>query len=81
MVEQTRIWRAGDEVKIECDDQTLPGVIIRASPSGVSLMLGFEAILGNHVAYMPVLRHDDGVYRSIITGIAVTVSPIEETSS
>jgi hypothetical protein len=65
--------RTGDAVTIECDGRTIPGTVILASPNGVSLMLGFEAVLDGHLGMMPVLRDDDGSYASIMTGIKVTL--------
>lgn len=66
MVDQPTEWRSGDAVMITCDGETIEGTILLASPNSVSLMLGFEAILAEHVGMMPVLRHKDGVYRSIV---------------
>lgn len=68
------MWKNGDEVLIEYEGRSVPGWIILASPNSVSLMLGFEAMLGGHVGMMPVLRHDDGVYRSIISEEAVRLT-------
>jgi hypothetical protein len=74
MVERMDIWRTGDAVQIECDGRTVPGSVTLASPNSISLVLSFEAILDGHVGMMPVLRHDDGVYRSIVTQVAVRLS-------
>lgn len=74
MNEPAKILRTGDAVQIACDGRRLPGTVILASPNGVSLMLGFEAILDGHLGMMPVLRGDDGTYRSIMTGIPVKLT-------
>jgi hypothetical protein len=67
--------KSGDAVTIFCAGCRVDGTVIMASPNGASLMLGFESILDGHVGMMPVLRGDDGVYRSIITGSEVRVVP------
>jgi hypothetical protein len=72
------MWKTGDDVLIECAGQTVPGRVVLASPNSVSLMLDFEAILDGHVGMMPVLRHDDGIYRSIVTQIAVSLKPLDD---
>jgi hypothetical protein len=64
--------KTGDKIWIGCDDRTVEGVILLASPNEQSLMLKFEASLDGHVGMMPVLMMD-GVYRSIVTGQAVAV--------
>lgn len=67
--------KTGDPVLIGYDGRTVEGTIMLASENELSLMLGFEAMLGGHLGMMPVLRDDGGVYRSIITGEAVAVVP------
>jgi hypothetical protein len=61
--------KKGDRVRITVGDHTVEGVILLASSNGVSLMLGFEAALGNpsglYVGSMPVMLHDDG-YRDLV---------------
>ena len=58
----------GDQIEVTCDGRTVEGVVLIASPNNVSLAIGFEAIFAGHVGMMPIFRHDDGVYRSIIDG-------------
>lgn len=70
------MWSAGDEVLIEYEDRSVSGWIVLASPNSISLMLGFEAMLGGHVGMMPVLCHDDGIYRSIVTEKPVKLSKL-----
>lgn len=72
--------KTGDAVQIKCAGAMFPvdGTVILASENGASLMLGFEAILDGHVGMMPVLRGDDGVYRSIVTGVEVVITPRRE---
>lgn len=70
------IFKTGDAVLIECDGRTAPGIVVFASENGVSLMLGFEAVLSGHAGMMPVLRDDDGdgnTFHSIMTGVRVIV--------
>lgn len=66
-------WRTGEPVIIECDGRRVEGAIIHASGNGKSLMLGFEAIIDGHIGMMPVLRDDDGRYRSIMNDIDVVL--------
>jgi hypothetical protein len=67
-------FKTGDAVLIECEGRRVPGEVVFASGNGVSLMLGFEAVLAGHVGMMPVLRDDKGAYQSIMTGHAVALS-------
>ena len=70
---RTTLWKTGDQLVVECQGRTVSGAVKLASPNGVSLMLEFEAILAEHVGMMPVMRHDDGNYRSIVNGQVVTL--------
>lgn len=71
-------WRAGETVVIECIGQRIEGAVIHASTNGRSLMLGFEAMIDGHVGMMPVLRDDDGRYRSIVNGVEVVLHEKKE---
>jgi hypothetical protein len=64
MTEQ-RHFRTGDAVQIEHDGRWIPGNVVMASGNGRSLMLSFDGIIDGHVAMMPVLLDDDGVYRTL----------------
>lgn len=68
------LFKTGDPVVIGCDGRTVPGVVQLASANGKSLMLSFDALLDGHAGMMPVLLDDDGVFRSIISGIAVELT-------
>lgn len=65
--------KTGDPIWIDYEGRTVEGTVMMASDNGRSLFLAFEAMLGGHVGMMPVLL-EDGVYRSIITGEAVTIT-------
>jgi hypothetical protein len=67
--------KTGDPIWIDYEGRTVEGTIMLASDNQLSLMLGFDAMLGGHLGMMPVLRDGDGVYRSIITGEAVAIAP------
>lgn len=67
-------WKSGDRVVIECEGKTSVGVIVLASPNSVSLMLAFDGELSRHLDMMPVLQHDDGIYRALFGGAEVTLS-------
>lgn len=64
MTEQ-RHFHTGDKLQIEHDGRWINGNVVLASENGRSLMLSFNAIIEGHVAMMPVLQDDDGVYRPI----------------
>lgn len=68
-------YATGDRVWIECGGVTVFGRVILASENGRSLMLGFDGVLGGkHAGMCPVLRGDDGVYRSIINDVEVRLT-------
>lgn len=69
------LLRTGDTVHIAYGDESAVGMIIIGSRNGASLMLSFDAIIDGHVGMMPVLRGDDGIYRSIVTGTEVRITP------
>jgi len=62
-----------DEIEIDSDGRTVDGIVIFASPNGISLMLGFEALLGGHAGIMPVTMRDAATGVSIIDGTEVTI--------
>jgi hypothetical protein len=66
-------FKTGDRVWVGCDDRTVEGWIILASSNGVSLMVGFEALLDGHAGTMPVMLDDHGVYRALLTGHAIAL--------
>jgi hypothetical protein len=68
-------YRQSDLVIIECDGCALQGTVLLASQNGKSLALGFNGVLGCHDGLMPVLLCDDGVYRSIVNGAEVRLTP------
>lgn len=68
-------YRIGQDVTIECNGRTVAGEVVFASSNGKSLMLGFDAMLEGHIGMMPVLRNDDGLYTSILNGVAVKLRP------
>lgn len=68
-------FQTADPVTIGCQGRTVDGVVQLASSNGKSLMLCFDAMLDGHVGMMPVLLGDDGVFRSIVTGTAVELTP------
>jgi len=66
-------FQTGDHVEITCEGRTVDGVVSLASPSGMSLVLSFEAVLNNHGGIMPVLRCDDSNYIAVLSGAQVIV--------
>jgi len=63
----------GDRVRITTCGNTVEGLVVLGSDNRKSLMLGFPATLDGCMGIMPVLRHDDGVYRNLITNHEVGV--------
>jgi hypothetical protein len=69
------IFEAGDMVEIWFGDrQTIDGIVLKASANGKSLLLMFDGTIGKHAGAMPVLKHDDGVYRSIFDDTPVQIA-------
>jgi hypothetical protein len=67
-------FATGEKVMIECKGVNRYATVELASSNGKSLALVFEAIIDGHVGMMPVLLDDDGVYRSIVNGVAVKIN-------
>jgi len=65
--------RTGEHVFIVCQGKRVEATVMLVSENGTPLMLGFDAILDGHLGMMPVLRDEDGVYRSVLTGIDITI--------
>ena len=73
------MWvRRDDQVCVTYEGRSVSAVVIVASPNGRSLMLGWTTadMLGRYVGMMPILLHDDGVYRDLIDSKPVTLEPI-----
>ena len=72
-------FEKGEKIFILYDKGTVAGEVVLASPNSVSLMLKFEAMIGNHVGMMPVLQENKqlSTYRSIIDGTTVIVQKRE----
>ena len=66
-------YTKGDPIWITCGERTIEGVIIIASDNDLSLMLGFDAMLGGHAGKMPVTMRDASSGFSIIDGAEVTI--------
>ena len=70
--EPPRVWKTGETLYLTLAGRTVEARVSLASKNGVSLMLGFAAILEGHVGAMPVLWDDGlGLYRSLMTGMPV----------
>jgi hypothetical protein len=67
------IWKAGNAVLITFRNETVLGLITRASWNAASLLLQFDGKLGDHAGTMPVLLSRRGDYRSIVTDELVTL--------
>jgi hypothetical protein len=65
-VTSARVLREGDEVTIRIRGVSAKGRVELASPNGRSLIVTFEGILGGYAGGIPVLREEDGAYRSVV---------------
>jgi hypothetical protein len=63
--------KTGDKVTIKYEEQTVLGTVKLASPNSKSLMLEFEEILFGFAGMMPVMLHEDGIYRDLFLGNVV----------
>ena len=63
----------GDKIEIDNDGRTVEGVVVFASPNGISLMIGFDAMLGGHVGMMPVTMTTEINGYSIMDGTEVVI--------
>jgi hypothetical protein len=66
-VNPPRIWKTGERCRITCAGRTVDGLVLLASGNGLSLMVGFEAILAGHAGMMP-LSWEHGEFRSLVEG-------------
>lgn len=64
----------GDAVILTIDGREIEGTIILASGNGRSLAIEFDAIVGNWVGGIAVMKHDDGSWRAI-DGTLLAVRP------
>lgn len=67
-----------DDIEVTCEGRTVEGKVILASPNGLSLMIGFEAMFGGHVGMMPVTMRDQNNGYSIIDGTDVTIRKVQQ---
>jgi hypothetical protein len=66
-------FETGDEIRIMCDGRAVDGVIELVSKNEISMLVHFGTMLHGHVGTMPILRGEDGIYRSIIDGVEVHI--------
>jgi hypothetical protein len=67
------VYRKGDAIEVVHEGRTVEGNVIFASPNGLSLMIGFDAMLGGHVGMMPVTMRDATTGNSVVDGTEVTI--------
>ena len=67
------LYTKGDAIEVSCEGRTVEGVVIFASANGLSLMIGFEAMLGGHAGMMPVTMRDATSGYSIIDHTEITI--------
>jgi hypothetical protein len=66
--------KEGDEITVSCEGETLPGTILMVSSNQNSLFVSFDGRLSGHLGAAALLW-EDGRYRSIISGVPMTVAP------
>ena len=66
-------YAKGDAIEIVHEGRAVEGTVIFASPNSLSLMIGFDAMLGGHVGMMPVTMRDATNGYSIVDGTEVTI--------
>lgn len=68
--------KRGDRITLHYGTTSIPDVeIALISPNEASIMLIFEGItLDGHLGSMPILRGEDGVYRSLFTDHPVLIT-------
>jgi hypothetical protein len=76
-VAEFRIWKKGERVWITMGDRTVDGVVLLASPNGLSLALVFEAILGGYAGMIPAYWDDEaGSFLGLACGQPVTLAEL-----
>jgi len=74
---EPRIWKTSDLVQVTFEGRTVDGIVLLASPNGLSLALGFEALLGGYGGGMPVLWDAPAdTFRAVLCGRAVRIEPL-----
>lgn len=68
------VFQRGDAVSIRCEGRTVPGTILMASSNGISIMLGFDAMIDGHIGMMPIIRDEGGTYHALVTDIEVEIA-------
>jgi hypothetical protein len=76
VTDQPDLWKVGQGILLECDDEKWLAEIVMTSKNGGSLMIGFNGTIRDHLNYMPVTYHGKGIYRSIIDGTEVRIKPL-----
>jgi len=72
------IWKTSDPVRIRYEGRVVAGKVLLASGNGVSLFLGFQALLGGHLDGMPVIWDEAaGEFQSIVTSKRVEIGSVE----
>jgi hypothetical protein len=67
-------FQTGEAIVITADERVLSGVVVMASGNGRSLFVQFDGMIGGEAGAMALLLGDDGVFRSVFTGMAVTIA-------
>lgn len=77
----TKGLERGQFVTVTYHRQTRRAMVSLASPDGRSIMVSFDGALhspsgGAFFGWMPILLHDDGVYREIVEQAEVVIVPV-----
>lgn len=71
----------GQFVALTYEGRSVRAMVLLASSNNKSLMLGFDAALGDKEMFagsMPVLMDDDGVYRDLIKSNVAQITGLSE---
>jgi len=53
------IFKLGDEIEIDCDGRVEEGQVVFGSKNGISLVIGYEAILQGFVGTMAIMWDEE----------------------
>jgi hypothetical protein len=68
-------FKRGDFVQLSAGGRTVKAMVVLASGNGVALM--FDGMLLGHLGMMPVLRNEQGEWRTVMTNELVGIEASE----
>lgn len=67
-------FQTGEAIVITAEGRVLPGVITLASRNGRSLFLQYDGMIAGEIGAMAVLLDENGVLRSIISNVPISIT-------